>query len=89
MQYVVVNNRTDLLESLSQISSYYHFLDNHSVVREVGIRWQNEAASLTANLSKMPLAIGTGYLTGGLYSLLMTYTHQDDKVNEELNSLLS
>lgn len=88
MEYIALNNRTDLLYDLSQISSYYSYLGNSPIIRKFGIKWQNEAATLTNDLHLMSASIGTALLTGTLYVELNRTSNQADPIYKELERLI-
>ena len=47
MEQVVKYNDTQSLAALSDINSYYRFLNEHELVRQSGIRWQQVAVEVT------------------------------------------
>jgi len=52
MEYIAVNDRTDLLEQRHELlACYYEFLDDHPVVRQAGLRWQKLAAEVVRMIS--------------------------------------
>ncbi len=73
MEYVAINGRTDLLGKKHKlISCYYRFLDDHPIVRQAGIRWQDVAAEVV-------LAISAADTGAPAYDLL---TGLDDALND-------
>lgn len=88
MDFIVKNNRTDLLRNLVQISAYYGYLDNHPVVRSSKIKWQHEAQALTINLQLVPVAMIASYFAGKIYTELASLKNGDASKYKELQKML-
>jgi hypothetical protein len=88
MEYIVLNNRTDLLGSLGEISSYYSYLDTQPLIADAKIKWQGEAAKVTFALQAVPIAMVIAYFTGTLYAELAGMANQDDEISKEVKKIL-
>ncbi len=62
MNYIVLDNRTDLLSNLLQISAYYEYLDSQPVIQSSGIKWQQKASDITYLLSIIDVGIAAAIL---------------------------
>lgn len=78
MNFIVVNNRTDLLSDFTQISAYYKYLDDLPLVKNNGIKWQKAAANVTDLLQLMPVSVVVEYFSGQFYTELAQLINPDD-----------
>ena len=78
MEAIALNNRTDQLANLDQISGYYSYLDRHPKVIAAGVRWQGAAAVTTGMLPWLQVAAGLTYIGAGISSI---FTDGQDQTN--------
>lgn len=88
MNYIIFNNRTDLLSDLSQISSYYGYLNNHPIVKNSQIKWQREASKVTLALQAVPIGLVVGYIVGNIYTALAEKRNPEDETTKKLRKML-
>jgi len=84
MEYIVINNKTNLLADLAQISSYYSYLDRHPKVVESGVLWQHEASNITLKLQLVPLEIDASLLV----AKAKIYFTEDDLESKKLLKII-
>jgi len=88
MNFIVFNNRTDLLSDLIQISAYYEYLNNQVIVKKSGIKWQREASEVTLALQAIPIGLVIGYVTSIIYTKLAENSKLEDKSVTKLKKML-
>ena len=84
MNYIVLNNRTDLLSNLTEISAYYNYLNNQPIVINSGIKWQEAATNITSKLEYVDFMIGAGLLRDA--NILLNKSHAE---HEEISKIVN
>lgn len=79
MEFIVINNRTDLLSNLTEISAYYAYLDAHPKVKSIGSQWQRAASNTTSDLRGLQYATMANILFANIF---LTLKENDPKYKE-------
>jgi hypothetical protein len=79
MEFIVINNRTDLLSNLTEISAYYSYLDSHPKVKSIGSQWQRAASNTTSDLRGLQYATMANILFANIF---LTLKENDPKYKE-------